>query len=697
MNLLDGTPPKAPTSLEQWRLLTFFGFVGLIFFIFILRLFYLQVLEHENWLSQAEGNRTEVISLAPQRGVIYDRNGVILAQNEASYNIVVVPADLPADDGEVEEIIYALANLTDQPVSLGSIDDPLIPCGTNLGVRQMIEVQNSFSPYDPVAIQCNVSRQLALAVKERAVDWPGVSVVVEPVRQYPTGSMTAAIIGYLGPIPAAQEAELRALGFVPNRDKVGYGGLELYFDELLRGTPGRRVVETDAGGQILRDLEPPIEPVAGENIVLTIDARLQSAASAIIEEELGLWNTYFRDLPRSHMTSGVIIAMNPKTGELLAMVSWPTFENNRMTRFIPAYYYEQLLADATKPLINHAAGAELPAGSVFKIVTAVGALNEGIVTPETVVQTPGSITVSQRFYEGEAGQNREFVDWNRAGFGQLNFYGGIANSSNVYFYKLGGGYEGEIPEGLGICRLGTYARAMGYGSALGVELPYEVDGLVPDPTWKRLSQGENWSTGDTYITSVGQGYILSSPLQVLVSAATIANDGAQMRPTLLRQIVDGEGNIIQDFEPDLRWDITKDPVIEHYENPQGIGACRTTGEMSTVDPSVIDAVQRGMREAVTYGTLAERFANLTIAAAGKTGTAEYCDQVALANNRCQYGAWPSHAWSVAYAPYDDPELAVVAFVYNGSEGSSVAGPILNRVIQAYFEIKSIDTRLGLAP
>ncbi len=688
-------PKSAPnTSLENWRLMAFFGFVALVFAIFGLRLFYLQVLEHDNWLSQAEANRTETISLAPQRGVIYDRNGVVLARNVASYNIVVIPAELPADEGEIQEIIYALADITDQPVHLGSIDDPLIPCGTDLGVAEMIAVQTSFSPYDPVAIQCNVSRELALAVKEHAVDWPGVEVVVEPVREYPTGSITAAIIGYLGPIPAAQEADLRAEGFVPNRDKVGYGGLELYFDELLRGTPGRRVVEIDSGGQVLRDIEPPVEAIAGENIVLTIDARLQAAASAIIEEELGLWNEYFRDLPRSHMTSGVIIAMNPQTGELLAMVSWPTFENNRMTRLIPAYYYEQLLADATKPLVNHAAGAALPAGSVFKIVTAVGGLNEGIVTPEQIVQTPGSITVNQRFYEGEAGQNREFVDWNRAGFGQLNFYGGMANSSNVYFYKVGGGYEGEIPEGLGICRLGTYARAMGYGEALGVELPYEVDGLVPDPTWKRLNQGENWSTGDTYITSVGQGYILASPLQVLVSAATIANDGAQMRPTLLRQIVDGEGNIIQDFEPDLRWDITKDAIIEQYENPQGIGACRPTGEMTTVDPSVIQAVQQGMREAVTYGTLAERFANLTVAAAGKTGTAEYCDEVAAANNRCQYGAWPSHAWSVAYAPYDDPELAVVAFVYNGSEGSSVGGPILNRVIQAYFELKAIDAQLG---
>lgn len=684
--------PNTKFSLEQWRLYAFIGFVGFVFFVFALRLFYLQVLEHDNWLRQAEDNRTETISLPPQRGVIYDRNGVVLAQNVASYNIVVTPAFLPDDEGEIEKIVFSLAELTGLPVHLGSIEDPLIPCGDNLGVSEMVEIQTSYSPFDSVAIQCNVSREMALAVKELSVDWPGVDVVVEPVRDYPTGEITASIIGYLGPIPAAQEQELRALGFVPNRDKVGYGGVELYFDELLRGTPGQRVVETDVAGQVLRDIEPPVEPIAGENIVLTIDARLQAAATSILTEELDLWTAYFNEL---RMTSGVVIAMNPKTGEILAMVSWPSFENNRFARIIPAYYYEQLTADATHPLVNNAAGAELPAGSVFKIVTAVGALNEGVVTPDEVIQTPGLITVSQRFYEGEEGQNREFVDWNRAGFGSLNFYGGLANSSNVYFYKLGGGYEEEVPEGLGICRLGTYARAMGYGSQLGVELPYEVEGLVPDPTWKRINQGENWSTGDTYISSVGQGYVLASPLQVLVSAATVANDGAQMRPTLLRQIVDGEGNVLQDFQPELRWDLTQDAIIDKYENPSGIGSCRTTGEKVTVQPWVFEAVQQGMRGAVQYGTLAQIFANYPIAVAGKTGTAEYCDEVALLKNRCQYGQWPSHAWSVAYAPYDDPEIAVVAFVYNGNEGASVAAPILRRVISAYFELKSIDTQLGL--
>ena len=683
---------KSPRpALEAWRLYAFIGVIAFALFIFIARLFYLQVLEHENWLRQANANRTETISLAAQRGVIYDRNGIALAQNVASYNIIITPALLPDDAGEIEEIETELANLSGVPITKGSIEEPLIPCGDNLGIREMVEIQTSFSPYDPVQIKCNVSRDLALAVKEKSVDWPGVDVQVEPIRDYPTGDLTATVIGYLGPIPAVQEAELRAEGFVPNRDKVGYGGIELYFDELLRGVPGQRVVEVDVGGQILRDIDPPTDPQPGQNLVLTIETRLQQAASTILQEEIDRQNFFSG---RLDMTSGVVIAMDPRTGEILAMVSWPTYENNRFARFIPAYYYEQLVADATYPLVNNAVGAEIPVGSVFKLVTAVGILNEGVVTPEQVIQTPGQITVTERFFEGETGRSRDFVDWNENGFGQLNFVGGLANSSNVYFYKVGGGFQEEVPEGLGICRLGTYARALGYGEALGIEQPYETDGLVPDPTWKRRTQGENWSTGDTYITSVGQGFVLASPLQILMSAATIANDGVQMRPTLLRQIVDGDGNIVREFSPEVRWDITTDPLIEKYENPAGIGACRPTGELVTVEPWVIETVQQGMRGAVQFGTLAEEFADVTIAVAGKTGTAEYCDETAFSKNLCQYGNWPSHAWTMAYAPYDDPEIVVIAFVYNGKEGATVAAPIVRQVIEAYFSIREIDAQLG---
>jgi penicillin-binding protein 2 len=244
--------------------------------------------------------------------------------------------------------------------------------------------------------------------------------------------------------------------------------------------------------------------------------------------------------------------------------------------------------------------------------------------------------------------------------------------------------------------LGTYARALGYGDYPGIELPDEADGLIPDPKWKRITHGENWSIGDTYIASVGQGFVVATPLQVLMSAATIANDGKLMRPTILREITDSEGNLVQPFQPELKWDITQDQIIDVYSDPTSAGGCegKLTGEKTAVDPWVVDLVQEGMRLAVTDGTLAREFENVAIPAAGKTGTAEYCDEFANAKNLCRPGDWPTHAWTVAYAPYENPEIAVVAFVYNGGEGASVAGPIVRRMLEAYFEIKAIDSSLA---
>jgi penicillin-binding protein 2 len=688
--------------VATWRII-FFGIILIaVFFIYVGRLFNLQVLQYSDWLAKANQNRTHVINLPTTRGMIYDRNGYVLARNIPSYNVVITPAYLPNDDGEVQNIYRAISDLTGIPVNRGEVtsDNPYVPCISDHGITQIVTYGETTAPYEPVKIACDVKQQVALAIQENSSKWPGVGVDVVPVRDYPTGSLTASIIGFLGPIPAIQEDYYRSLGFVPNRDKVGYAGVELSFQSLLAGDNGHRVVEWDIAGQFLDDLVPPVQPTPGSSIVLTIDTRFQQAVQSILIDEINYWN---RRLGEERMTSGAVIAINPRTGEILAMVNYPTYENNRMARVIPSYYYEQLLADKRNPLLNLAVGAELPAGSVFKLVTATGGLNEGVVTPNEIIKTPGKITVTERYYANDPGTPRDFIDWiyktNPDGFGQLDFVHAIANSSNVYFYKVGGGYQDEVNPGLGICRLGTYARALGYGTpdaSAGlpsgyktpeIELPDVASGLIPDPTWKRINQGESWSTGDTYISSVGQGYDLASPLQVLMSAATVANGGKLMAPTLLYEVLDSEGNIIQPFTPHQRWDLTVDPVIQVYED-NTIRGCQPTGQMKTVQPWVFDEIRQGMRLAVLEGTLKSEFKNVSIAAAGKTGTAEYCDEFAKAKNLCVPGNWPSHAWTVAFAPYENPEIAVVAFVYNGQEGSTVAGPIVRRVLEAYFGLKS---------
>lgn len=680
-------------TVETWRITLFAVVVVAAALVYTLRLFNLQVLQRPEWILQAEENRTREINVATKRGIILDRNGFVLARNIPSYNVVITPANLPDDSGAIQEIFRQLSKLIDVPINRGEVTevDPYVPCRSDHGIAQIVDYGETSRPFEPVRIKCDIDQELAMVLKEEAVDWPGVDVEVEPVRDYPTGELTADIVGFLGPISAAEEQYYEDRGFDVNRDKVGYAGVERTFQDELGGRNGQREVEHDVAGKVLRDIRPPDPPQPGENVRLTIDTRLQSAAETILLNEIDFWNRYLNTI---RSTSGVVIAINPRTGEILAMVSYPSYENNRMARLIPEYYYEQLTEDPRNPLMNHAVGDELPAGSVFKLVTAVGSLNEGVVTPEQIIKTPGKLVVTEKYFANDVGTPRDFVDWiydtRPEGFGELDFVHCIANSSNVCFYKLGGGYQDEIPEGLGICRLGTYARAMGYGQYPGIELPFVADGLIPDPTWKRRDRGENWSTGDTYISSVGQGYVLATPLQVLQSAAIVANDGVMMRPTILEEITDAEGNVVQPFRPEALWDITQDPLIDVITDPNSPGGCenKITGEKKTVAPWVIDKVQEGMRLAVLEGTLQREFENVQISAAGKTGTAEYCDKYAQAQNRCVYGQWPSHAWTVAYAPFEDPEIAVVAFVYNGGEGASVAAPIVRQVIEAYFNIKA---------
>lgn len=680
-------------NVDQWRIWVFMVVVGLIFFAYLLRLFNLQIIEGDEWAARAEDNRTDSLNLPSTRGIIYDRNGMILARNVPSYNIVITASELPDDDGAIQQIFRELTVLIGLPINLGEISEetPYVPCLSEHGIAQIVEYGESSTPYQPVKILCDVSDNIARIVQQKSVDWPGVSIEIQPIRDYPTSSITASIIGFLGPIPANQEQFYRDQGFLPNRDKVGYAGIELQYQELLAGKNGSWTVEVDVAGKVIRGIAPPIAPQPGNNLRLTIDTRLQQAMTAIVQKEINFWNTYLQTI---RSTSGVAIAINPRTGEILGMVSFPSYENNRMARIIPAYYYNQLISDKTKPLLNHAVGDVLPAGSVFKLVTAVGALNEGVVTPEKIISTPPKIMITEKYFANDPGREREFVDWNDAGFGQLDFLGGIANSSNVYFYKLGGGYRDEVPEGLGICRLGTYARALGFGDYPGIELPDAEKGLIPDPKWKRITHGESWSTGDTYIACVGQGYVLATPLQVLLSAAIIANDGKFMKPTLIREILDSEGNVVKGFTPEMKWDITQDAVIQEYYETTVRGCEPIEGQTKSVDTWVIKKVQEGMRRAVTHGTLRREFTPITIATAGKTGTAEYCDEFANEKGLCVYGNWPAHAWTVAYAPYDDPEIAVVGFIYNGGEGASVAGPVVRQVLQAYFELKAIDSAAG---
>ena len=685
------TQRTVPSGLERWRFTVVFSVIGIVFLAYVIRLFSLQIVNGQDYAAIAEENRVKEISTQTQRGNIYDRNGIVLAKNTAAYNVVITPAYLPLDTGTTEQIYRELSNLIGIPVTNGLLTDEsaktFTECQTDFGIKEIVIIGDTNAPYQTIKIKCNVTKEIAMEVSERSSSWPGVSIDEQPVRQYPTGYLTAEIIGFLGPITAENEEYYTNLGFVAGRDKVGFGGVEYSMDDTLLGKNGTRVVEVDNAGKEIRDIETPVNPVPGNSIELTIDMRLQQATKTILKDELNFWNTW---LNKIQSQNGVVIAMNPKTGEILSMVSEPTYDNNRFERLIPAYYYNQLSNDPLKPLLNHAISAQHPPGSVYKMVTAIGVLNEGVIAPEKEIPCPGTISIIQKYSENDPGVPREYVSYDRNGHGMCDFVKGVALSDDVYFYKIGGGYEPDVMNGgLGVWRQEEYAKVLGYGRATGIELPGEVVGLIPDPTWKRIYRAENWSTGDTYITTIGQGYVLATPLQVLQSFAILANDGKYMQPTLIRNVLDSEGTVVKPFEPKLVWDITKDPLINILDENN-----KPTGEKKVVEPWVIEEAQKGMREVVTNGTATDILAGLDIPSAGKTGTAEYCDNVAQAKNLCQPEAWPAHAWYVGYAPYDDPEIVVIAFVYNGNEGSTVAGPIVKRVLEAYFNLKAIDEAAG---
>jgi penicillin-binding protein 2 len=676
-------------SEHRWRNRAVYLVLAVVFGVFVARLFSMQVLDHTTYVVQAEDNRTRTISVPTDRGLIYDRNGIVLASNIPTYNVSIIPANLPDDEGAVEAIYRSLSTLTGVPVSNGVVNDQtaknFTPCQTDLGITEIVYIGDSLAPYSPVAIKCDVSRDVALAVTENQQNWPGVEIEVVPVRDYPTGSLTSDVIGYLGPIPAAQEQNYVAQGFVASRDKVGYAGVELTQQGILGGKNGQREVEVDSAGQILRDLQPPVAPVPGDNLTLSIDVRLQQIAQTALVNTINYWNQRYNE---TRITQGVVIAMNPKTGEILSMVSYPSYENNRMARVIPADYWAQLNQDPTHPLLNHAISGEFPPGSVFKLAPSIGALNEAVVTPDQKLEDLGKITITEKFSANDPGHPRNFYGYNRNGFGMVDFLRGLALSDDIYFYKIGGGYGTEVPQGLGIWRLGDYAKALGYGRASGIELPGEATGLVPDPTWKRLTMGENWSTGDTYIATIGQGYVLSTPMQVLLSAATVAENGKLIQPTLIKQVTSPQGSILSSLQTKTVWDITQQPLINVYDQNS-----KTTGQMKTVAPWVIQEVQQGMRLVVDSpeGTAHAVFNGMVVPSAGKTGTAEYCDDAAQKQNLCVPEQWPTHAWYVGYAPYDNPEIAVVAFVYHGGEGATVAAPIVRQVMEGYFNLKAIDT------
>jgi penicillin-binding protein 2 len=696
------------TGLSLLRLRATYLIIAGVLLVFLLRLFSLQILQGDDFRAQADDNRLLDVSIPAPRGVIYDRNDFQLVRNIPSFQVMITPALLPDSQAEIDEIYARISDLTDVPIDQAG--PAAAPCIPGRGIIQLVEEGLTNKPFEAWPIACDIDEETARILREEQIDLPGVSIVAVPIRDYTTGSLTASVIGYLGPIPAGFAEFYEELGFVAQRDKVGYAGIEVgyngMYQEILAGRNGEKQIERDVAGQEIRELGTYQQPQPGNSLRLTLDTRLQSAAETALRNRIEFINRYSGE-ERSPL--GALIAINPQTGEILAMVSWPPYENNRFARFIPQDYYAQLESDTrSSPLTNHAISSEFPPGSTFKLVTATGALNEGVIEPNDIIIDTGKITIENKYFPTDPGKAKDFVCWKEEGHGEVDFIHGIAWSCNVYFYKIGGGYEPEVEgDGLGVEGLNLYAPALGYGAQLGVDLPGEQDGLIPNQDWKRINLGENWSTGDTYNSVVGQGFVAATPLQVLNSVATIANGGRVMWPHIVQEILDGEGNVIQRYDPCVLWDVT-DGVITPTDEigddcptlPVELKAVIQDSRLDKgiespdveIESEVLRYVQQGMRLVVedVDGTAYEYAQLETISTAGKTGTGEFCDEVVFNQGLCKPGEWPTHSWYSAFAPFENPEIAVIAFVYYGGEGAITAGPVVRQVLEAYFEIKSID-------
>ncbi|MGB6896933.1 MAG: penicillin-binding protein 2, partial [Dehalococcoidia bacterium] len=499
-------------------------------------------------------------------------------------------------------------------------------------------VKESKDPFSPVIVKADLDEETAFRLREAEPGLAGVHVLVEPKRRYIEGPLLAHVLGYVGRLDEAEYVELRDRGYELN-DRIGKTGVEAAYESMLRGVPGRKQVEVDASGREIRTLNS-LAPRPGHSVVLALDLDLQRKVTEILQGAMG------------SSTNAAAVVMDVRSGEVLATVSLPSFDNNLFSGEIDEAQLQRLLDDPAKPLVNHAIAEMYPPGSTFKQVTGVAALQEGIATPSTTITSRGYITVPNQY-------NPEVVyvfrDW--AALGTLNFYGGVAMSSDVYFYYLAGGYyqQGvEIFRGLGASRLASYARAFGLGAPTGIDLPGESPGLVPDPRWKEQTLGEPWVTGDTYNFGIGQGYLATTPLQMVRVTAAIANGGDVLVPRLVREVVDADGRLVRPFER---------VVQRHLE----------------VSPDNLAIFREAMRQAASWGT-ARRGAVPGVSVAGKTGTAEF--GLPLAN-----GQYESHGWFTGFAPFEDPQVAVVVFLEKGN-GSIDAAPAAAKILDYYFHRQS---------
>lgn len=603
-SMLTATEPEAAKiepPIEKLRMKFFWLAIIICWLLLSGRVLYLNYYKGSYYREVSEENRIRSFPIKAPRGKIFDRFGNILVNNIPSIDAIVIPADLPKNSEDRKQMAKKISDILrlNEGETWGMIE--------NLNMKSL----------SPVLLKGNISREESLIMAEKEREIQGVKMDKAAVREYYNGLIFSHIIGYEGKI---KKEELKENPEYLMTDSVGKQGIEKSYEKDLKGKPGARQVEVDSLGNIKREIGVK-EPTVGNDLFLSIDAELQKKLSDELNKIIELTKT----------KTAAAIAINPHNGEILALISLPGFDNNLFAKGISPDEYFKIISDPGKILFNRAVAGEYPPGSVIKPLVATAALEEKTINENTVISDQGSINIG-----GYA-----FRDWKV--HGQVDVRKAIAESCDVFFYSVGGGYYGI--EGLGIDRMKKYFNRFGLGKKTGIDFPSESEGFVPDERWKMENIGEKWYIGNSFHAAIGQGFISATPLQLVNYISAIANGGTLYQPRIVSYVKKSSG--------------------EKIENGAKVV------EKNLASKKSIDIVREGMRQSVTLGT-AKSLSDLPVEVAGKTGTA-------------QFGAeGKTHAWFSSFAPYNNPKIAMVILVEGGGEGSSSAVPVTKEVYKWYF-------------
>lgn len=572
-------------------------FIILFFCIIAGRLFYLQIIKGEYYLEQAQNNREKKIPIVAERGQIYDRNGRQLTQNIPNFSLAIMPYRLPRKKEELKVIIDRLAEIT------------------NKSKEEIEKIIIDFSSYgyESIVISENLDYETALSIQIAAADLPGIHIQRGSKRLYNLDKnlmSIAHVLGYESKINKEELNQLYKQGYLPS-DYIGKIGIEKSYENILRGTYGVTRLEINAFGkeQYIYSQTPP---VPGNHIKLTIDIDIQNKLEEILSKTLAELN--------KKRASGIV--MDPNNGEILALVSLPAFDNNDFSGGIDVAKYNSYLENKDKPLFNRAISGTYPSGSTIKPVIAAAALQEGMITPKTYFLSTGGINVESWF----------FPDWLAGGHGVTDVRKSLAWSVNTFYYYIGGGYKNFT--GLGVEKIVEYLKLFGLANQLGIDLPYENKGFLPDKKWKEETKKEKWYIGDTYNISIGQGDVLVTPLQIAELTSVVANRGTMYKPHVVKAIID----VLARKERETEFSIIRENIVAK-ENLQ--------------------TVALGMKDCVDYGSC-RRLLSLPMQTAGKTGTAQW------SSNK------NPHAWFTVFAPFSKPQIVLTILIEEGESGSGAA-------------------------